>query len=36
VAVGWGYGNPYYYPVYQNTCIVWNGYGWVNACYGYY
>ena len=23
---GWGYGS---------SCLAWNGYGWVNVCYGY-
>lgn len=33
-AVGYYYGAPYY-PAYYDTCVVWNGYGWVNVCYPY-
>jgi hypothetical protein len=37
IAVGVGLGYGYYggYP-YNNGCVVWDGYSWVNTCYGGY
>ena len=38
VALGIGLGAWSYYdsPYYSDSCLAWNGYQWVNVCYGYY
>jgi len=30
--LGWDWGYPYSY-YYDDACVVWTGYGWINICY---
>jgi hypothetical protein len=36
LGIGLGAWSYYDYPYYSDSCMAWNGYRWVNTCYGYY